>query len=119
MAAVGQVGEEAVEAHYGFAGDSPHAQRRQMQALFSASAGIRSPASGAISAVKHQQGCVAVAGSLRAHWLGSPQIGQRLASGESVITASVQWQRVMRWSGYFASKQAPGIALDACCRILT
>ncbi|VXC88331.1 hypothetical protein PSEUDO9AG_50336 [Pseudomonas sp. 9Ag] len=67
MAAMGQVGEEAVEAHYGFAGDSPRAQRGQMQALFSASSGMRSWASAAISAVKHQHGCVAVAGFDRLH----------------------------------------------------
>jgi len=93
MAAVGQVGKEAVEAHYGFAGNSPRAQRGQMQALLSASAGICSRASGAISVLKHQQGRVAVAGLAKPHWLGSPQMGHLLISGESVITASGQWQR--------------------------
>jgi len=96
---MGQVGEETVEAHQGFAGNSPRAQRGQMQALLSASSGICSRASGAISTLKHQQGRVAVAGLARPQLLGSPQIGQLLGSGVSVITASGQWQRVMQWSG--------------------
>jgi len=96
MAAVGQVGKEAVETHQELAGGSPLAQRGQMQALFSASSGIRSRASAAISAVKHQHGRVAVAGFAKPHWLSSPQIGHLLISGESVITASWQWQRLMQ-----------------------
>jgi len=56
MAAVGLVGKEAVEAHQLSEDDSPRAQRAQRQALFRASLGIRWRASGAMMALKHQQG---------------------------------------------------------------
>ncbi len=56
MAAVGLVSEEAVEAHQLAEEGSPRAQRAQRQALFRASLGIRWRASGAMMALKHQQG---------------------------------------------------------------
>src|SRR5690606_40448478 len=65
MAAMRQVGEEAVEAHQLSGDESPRAQRAQRQALFRASLGIRWRASGALMALKHQQGCSAPCGW---HW---------------------------------------------------